>query len=141
MIALPMGSLFRELFGYRACIRNLVAKDLKLKYRESILGFLWSLINPLLMLLVYTIAFKYVMHSTIEHFTFFLLAGLLQWQFFSGALMASTGAIVGNGNLIRKVYFPREVLPVSVVLFVFSQFVLALVAVLPAVVLFDRVSL
>jgi ABC-type polysaccharide/polyol phosphate export permease len=141
MIAAPMGSLFRELFGYRACIRNLVAKDLKLKYRESILGFLWSLINPLLMLFVYTIAFKFVMHSTIEHFMFFLLAGLLQWQFFSGSVMSSTASIVGNGNLIRKVYFPREILPVSTVLFVFSQFMLALLVVLPAIVVFDRVSL
>jgi ABC-2 type transport system permease protein len=93
------------------------------------------------MLVVYTIAFKYVMRTSIEHFTFFLLAGLMPWQFFAGALTASTHAIVGNGHLIRKVYFPREVLPVATVLFAFTQFVLALAAVLPVVLVVSRVPL
>ena len=133
--------LFREIVGYRAFIRNLVVKDLKLKYRDSILGFLWSLVNPLMMLVVYTIAFKYVMRTGIQHFTFFLLAGLMPWQFFAGALTASTNSIVGNGNLIRKVYFPREVLPVATVLFTFTQFVLALAAVLPVVLVVEGLPL
>jgi ABC-type polysaccharide/polyol phosphate export permease len=98
-------------------------------------------VNPLMMLVVYTIAFKYVMRTSIEHFTFFLLAGLMPWQFFAGALTASTHAIVGNGNLIRKVYFPREVLPVATVLFTFTQFVLALAAVLPVVLVVEGVPL
>jgi len=133
--------LFRELVAYRAFIRNLVVKDLKLKYRDSILGFLWSLVNPLMMLVVYTIAFKYVMRTGIQHFTFFLLAGLMPWQFFAGALSASTSSVIGNGNLIRKVYFPREVLPVATVLFTFTQFVLALAAVLPVVLVVEHVPL
>src|SRR4051812_46466944 len=94
-----------------------------------------------MMLAVYTIAFKYVMRTGIPHFTFFLLAGLMPWQFFAGALTASTHAIVGNGNLIRKVYFPREVLPVATVLFTFTQFILALVAVVPIVLVVDHVPL
>jgi lipopolysaccharide transport system permease protein len=81
------------------------------------------------------------MRSSIEHFAFFLLAGLLPWQFFAGSLMSSTQSIVGNGSLIRKVYFPREILPISTVLFTFTQFILALLVVVPLVVLIDGVSL
>lgn len=93
------------------------------------------------MLFVYTIAFKYVMRTRIEHFTFFLLAGVLPWQFFSGSLMAATSSIVGNGNLIRKVYFPREILPVATVVFLFTQFMLALSVVVPVVLIVERLPL
>jgi len=125
-------ALIRDLVNYRSCIQNLVMKDLKLKYRDSVLGFLWSLLNPLFMLAVYTLAFKQIFRIQIENYSFFLLAGLMPWGFFAGSVMASTQSIVGNGNLIRKVYFPREVLPLSTVLFVFAQLLLALSVVLPA---------
>ncbi len=130
-----------ELFAYRNLVKNLVLKDLKLKYRDSVLGFAWSLLNPLLMLAVYTLAFRYVLRIQMEHYVYFLLVGLLPWNFFAGSLLASTGAIVGNASLIRKVYFPRETLPIATVLFGFAQLLLALAAVLPALVWISGVPL
>ncbi len=130
-----------ELFGYRALIRNLVFKDLTLKYRASVLGAVWSLLNPLLLILVYTLAFKSVLRVPMENYTYFLLVGLLPWTFFSSSLTAATQAITGNANLIRKVYFPRETLPIATILFTFSQLLLALAVFLPALVLVSGVRL
>jgi lipopolysaccharide transport system permease protein len=126
-------SATRNLFLYRALVRNLVAKDLKVKYRQSFLGFLWSLLHPAFMLIVYTFAFKVVLKVQRENYVYFLVAGLLPWTFFSGALIASTQAITGNAALIRRIYFPRELLPIASVLFNFTQLLLALVVFIPAI--------
>lgn len=117
---------------YRELLRNLVAKDLKLKYRGSALGFLWSLLNPLIMIAVYTVAFKYIMRVQLESYTVFLITGILPWNFFSMAVNASTRSVVDNGNLLKKVHFPREILPISSVFFTFIQFLFALVVFFPA---------
>lgn len=129
------------LWRYRTLVKNLVLRDLKLKYRGSALGVLWSLLNPLLLLSVYTVAFRHVLRVPVEDYPFFLLAGLLPWNFFAGAALASTSAIVGNGALLRKVSFPCEALPVGRVLFAFVQLALALAAFLPAFLVFSRVTL
>jgi ABC-2 type transport system permease protein len=129
-VTLP--SVLLEVVRFRALIKNLVFKDLKLKYRDSVLGVVWSLLNPLLMLLVYTLAFKLVLRVPTENYAFFLLAGLLPWTFFASSLTASTQVIVRNAGLIRQVYFPREVLPIATVLFTFSQLLLALAVFVPA---------
>jgi ABC-2 type transport system permease protein len=121
-----------ELYRYRSLIRNLVFKDLKLKYRDSVLGFLWSLANPLLLLSVYTLAFKHILRVQMEDYSYFLLVGVLPWSFFSTAAQASTGSIVYNAGLIQKVRFPREALPIATVLFCLAQFLLALGILLPA---------
>src|SRR5262249_28770257 len=121
-----------DVLRYRGLIKNLVYKDLKLKYRGSILGVAWSLLNPLLLIRGYPVAFKKVLRVEQHDYPYFLLVGLLPWNFFSGALLASTGAVIGNANLIRKVYFPREILPIATVLFGFAQFLLALAVFLPA---------
>jgi len=131
----------RELFGYRTLLANLVLKDLKLKYRGSILGLIWSLLNPLLTLGVYTLAFRYILRVQMDHYAFFLMIGLLPWNFFAGALLASTGAILNNSSLVKKVYFPREILPVATVLFHFAQLLLALAVFLPALGLLSGVIL
>jgi homopolymeric O-antigen transport system permease protein len=125
-------SLVDELVTYRSCIKNLVFKDLKLKYRDSFLGFLWSLLNPLMMLAIYTLAFKHIFRVKLDNYPFFLLVGLMPWHFFAGSVSASTQSIIGNASLLRKVYFPREILPIATVLFTFAQFLLALAVVLPA---------
>jgi len=128
--------LLRDLFAYRNFIRNIVLKDLKLRYQASVLGFLWSLLNPLMMLAMYTVVFSTIMRVPTEsNFTFFLFSGLMPWIFCSGSVMASTGAITGNASLIRKVHFPHETLPVATVLFNFAQLVLALLVVVPGLVL------
>ncbi len=117
--------------SYRELIRNLVLKDLKLKYRGSVLGFLWSLVNPLAMVGVYTLAFKYVLGSRQPGFSFFILLGVMAWTFFANSAIASTGTLVEGGSLVRAVRFPRAILPLATVLFNLIQYLLTIVALLP----------
>lgn len=117
-----------ELFRYRDLIVNLVVRDLKVRYKSSVLGFVWSLLNPLLMMLVFTVVFTLLMpNRSIAHFPIFLLSGLLPWNFFSTAVVGSITSIVGNAHLVKKVYFPREILPMATVLSNGVNFLLALV--------------
>ncbi len=117
----------RELYEYRDLLFTLTVKELKVQYRSSILGFLWSLLNPLLMMLIFSFVFAYVFKFGIKDFPIFFLCGLLPWNFFNVALTVSTGAIVSNGNLIKKVYFPREILPLSIVGANLINFLLSLI--------------
>ena len=121
-----------ELIRYRELIRNLVVRDLKVRYKNSVLGFLWSLLNPLAMMMVFTIVFTFMMpHNKIRAFPVFALCGLLPWNFFRGSLMASVRSIVSNASLIKKVHFPRDVLPLSVILSNLVNFLLALLVLIP----------
>ncbi|MBS3909183.1 MAG: ABC transporter permease [Actinobacteria bacterium] len=105
----------QELYEYRELLINLVVKELKIKYKNSILGFFWSLIHPLLMMLVFTFIFSYVFRANIENYPVYFLVGFLPWNFFVTVLSVSTGSIVGSGSLIKKVYFPHEIIPISLV--------------------------
>src|SRR5262245_37572024 len=87
-------SCLRAIFSYRELVRNLVQKELKLKYRGSILGFLWSLINPLAMVGIYTLAFKYIIGVRQPGFAFYILLGVMAWTFFSNSALLSTGALI-----------------------------------------------
>lgn len=124
-----------SVFSYRELLRNLVLKDLKLKYRGSILGFLWSLVNPLAMVAVYTLAFTYIIRTGQDNFAFFFILGLLPWTFFSGSALMSTGAIVDNAGLIKAVRFPRAILPISTVLFNLVQYLLTAAVIVPLMLL------
>ncbi len=128
-----------SLFSYRELIKNLVLKDLKLKYRDSVFGFLWSLANPLLLILVYSFVFGHILRVDLPNFSYFLMVGILPWNFFSQSLMMSTGSIVDNGSLIRKVALPKEVFPVATVLFNLAQYFLALIVFLPMTILFFKI--
>lgn len=123
---LSMLARIKELWQYRELIWSLVVRDLKGRYKSSVLGFLWSLLNPLGMMLVFTIVFTVMMPSQVERFPIFLLCGLLPWNYFSGGLMMSTSSIVGNAGLVKKVYFPREILPIASVLSTLVNFLLSL---------------
>lgn len=116
---------------YRELVRNLVLRDLKLKYRGSVFGFLWSLVNPVLMIAVYTIAFTLILRIRTEGFVFFLLMGVLAWTFFAASTSMSTGAVIDSAGLVKSVAFPRAVLPLSTVLFNLAQFALTLAVFLP----------
>ena len=117
----------RELWDYRELIRNLVIRDLKVRYKNSLLGVAWSWLNPLLMMAVYTVLFTILLRNdTIPHYPIFLLCGLLPWNFFTDSVFQSTGSIVGNAHLIKKVYFPTDVLPVSAILANLVNFLIAL---------------
>jgi ABC-type polysaccharide/polyol phosphate export permease len=114
-----LGNLVR-LGRYRALIHSLVARELKARYRGSVLGFFWSFINPLLLLLVYSFVFKYIMPGSFkgieEHYELFLFCGILPWTWFSSSLLESSGVLISGGNLIKKVLFPAEILPIVTVL-------------------------
>jgi lipopolysaccharide transport system permease protein len=116
-----------ELYHYRELIRNLVIRDLKVRYRNSVLGILWSLLNPLLMTLVFTVVFTLMIPSDIENYPVFFMCGFLPWSFFSTSVTGATGSIVNNSPLIKKVYFPREILPLADVLSNLVNFLLALI--------------
>jgi lipopolysaccharide transport system permease protein len=129
------------MYAYRELIRNLVAKDLKVKYRGSILGFLWSLFNPLLMIGIYSVAFGLILRIPTPGFVFYLLLGILAWTFFVNSAMMSAGAIVDNGGLVKSVFFPRAILPVATVLFNFAQYLLTTLVFLPLMLVVYRVPL
>jgi len=117
----------RELWQRRELIRNLVVRDLKVRYRSSILGVVWSWLNPLLMMIVYSTFYTiFFLREDVDHYPVFLLCGLLPWNFFSDSVLQATSSIVSNAHLIKKVYFPREVLPVSIVLSNLVNFLIAL---------------
>jgi len=120
-------SRLRELWNYRELIRNLVVRDLKVRYRNSVLGIAWSWVNPLLMMLVYTMVFDFLAgRSNLPDFHIFVLCALLPWNFFSASVGGATTSIVSNGHLIKKVYFPREILPISIVISNLVNFIIAL---------------
>lgn len=122
-LALRQGA---EVLRYRELVRNFVRRDLKARYKNSVLGFLWCLLNPLLMMLVFTVVFKILMPNDIPNFPVFVLIGLLPWSWCVSSVMGGIYSIVGNPHLIKKVYFPRELLPLSVVLSNMVNFLLAL---------------
>ncbi len=107
--------LFKELYHYRELLKTNVQKEIRGKYKASILGVLWSFINPLLMVLVYAIVFPYIMRVKTENYLIFLICGIIPWNFFTLSMAQGTTCITNNSNLIKKVYFPREILPISVV--------------------------
>jgi ABC-type polysaccharide/polyol phosphate export permease len=129
------------LYRFRTLLKHLVLKDLKLKYRGSFFGFLWSLANPLLMIVVYWMAFTYILRIRGSGFVFYLMIGSLSWTFFAASAGMATGAIVDNPGLLKSVAFPRAILPISTVLFNFAQYVLTLIVFLPVMMLWFRASL
>lgn len=131
----PMITRFKEIYTFKNLVYNLVSRDLKVKYKGSILGFLWSLLNPLIMLIVYTIAFKYIIKIRVANFPLFFLCGFLPWVFMSLSLSMAVSSIKDNANLVKKVYFPREILPLSIVLSNLVQFLLTFVILIPALLL------
>ncbi len=118
-----------QLTRYRGLIQSLVARELKARYRGSVLGFFWSFINPLLLLLIYTFVFTAVMPARfegIDKYAIFLFCGLLPWTWFSSSLLESANVLMAGGNLIKKVLFPAEVLPIVTVLANLVHFFLGL---------------
>ena len=125
-----MLSQVRNLFRYRLLIQSLVARDLKARYRGSVLGFLWSFINPLLLLLTYGLVFTKMLpgarSAETEPYFLFLFCGILPWTWFQASIAESSGVLIAGGNLIKKVLFPAEVLTTVTVLANLAHFVLGL---------------
>jgi lipopolysaccharide transport system permease protein len=116
----------REMWSYRELIVNLVLRDLRVRYKGSALGYLWTQIAPLLMMLVFWVVFSLFFRSSIAMFPIFLIAALLPWNFCNEAVMGGSRSVIDNANLIKKVFFPREVLPVVSVLSSLLNYLLSL---------------
>jgi ABC-2 type transport system permease protein len=113
----------RELWDYREVLLNLVRKELKVKYIGSVLGAVWSLLNPVVFLAVFSFVAK-VLGASVDDYPVFLLSGLLAWNLFSVSLSTGAQSVVANANLVKKVYFPREILPLATVGVALVDFVL-----------------
>jgi ABC-2 type transport system permease protein len=105
----------RRLWAYRELLVGMTRTALKVKYKNSALGFVWSMLNPALYLVVYYVVFQIILKNGLPYFTIYLLSGLLVWNLFSAALAGATGSVTGNAGLIKKVDFPREVLPLAAI--------------------------
>jgi ABC-type polysaccharide/polyol phosphate export permease len=134
----------RKLPRYRGLIQSLVARELKARYRGSVLGFFWSFINPLLLLSIYSFVFSVVLPGTrppsIEPYALFMFCGILPWTWFSASLSEASGVLMSSGNLIKKVLFPAEILPIVTVLANMVHFFLGL-PILGAFLLYYRAPL
>lgn len=118
---------FIEIYHYRELIKNLVIRDLKIRYKNSVLGVLWSLFNPLLMTMVFTIVFTLMLQRGTENYPVFFMSGYLPWSYLAASVSTSINSIVGNAPLVKKVYFPREVLPLAGILSNLVNFLLSLI--------------
>ena len=107
--------VFQNLYQYRELLKTNVQKEIRGKYKGSFLGVLWSFINPLLMVLVYALVFPYIMRTNVDHYLIFLIVAIIPWNFFTTVINSGCNCIWINGGIIKKVYFPREILPISVV--------------------------
>ena len=117
---------FAELLRYRELLLNLVVRDLKVRYKNSVLGFFWSLINPLVQVATITIVFQYIVDFDIPNYSAYLLCAFIPWTFFQMSVLDASMSVLFHGDLVKKTYFPREILPVSIVLSNLVHFVLAL---------------
>lgn len=108
-----MFKMIKELWNYRSMIESLVRRELRGKYAASFLGFLWTFMNPLLQLVVYTIVFSVLFHNNIERYYLYLFIGLVPWMYFSAVFTEGANCIVNQSSLVKRIYFPRMVLPIS----------------------------
>lgn len=120
---------------YRELIKILTISDLKVKYQSSVLGFAWSLLNPLLMMLVLYLVFSNVFKANQDHFALYLLIGIVSWRFLAIGSSASMGAIVGKSSLVTKIYIPRQVLVMSTVLSCFISSILEFLVLVPLLII------
>ncbi|MBI2709212.1 MAG: ABC transporter permease [Actinobacteria bacterium] len=127
-----------NVWRYRELLVNLTRKELKVKYKNSVLGFVWTLLNPALYLVVFSLVFQVVLQVKIPYYGIFFLAGLLGWNFFATAVSAGTTSIVGNSQLVSKVWFPREILPLASIGAAIFHFLLQLTVLAAALILFRR---
>lgn len=130
----------KEIYLYRQMIFSLVRKDLRGRYKGSVLGFLWTFINPLLQLVVYTLVFSVILKSNIDKYYLFLFVALVPWNFFSACLTGGSSSIINEKEMVKKIYFPRQVLPISYVTSAFVNMLLCLIVVF-AIVIFSGVPM
>jgi len=131
-----MWQLVREIRQNRELIWALAMKELHVRYKRSALGFLWALLNPLLMMIIYTMVFSTIMQSSVPHYSIFLISTLLPWTFFSQSLSYSVDSIVANGDLLKKVYVAKSVFPMAAVLSNIINFLLSMIPLILLLIVF-----
>lgn len=119
----------KEIYEYRDMIYSLVKRELRGRYQKSVLGMLWTLLNPFFQILIYTFVFTVIFPSSIENYYIYLMTGMIPWTFFSEALGQGAGTIVSNADMTKKIYFPREVLTIASVTAKFVNMLLAFVVI------------
>ena len=108
-----MFKTLHEIYEYRTMISSLIRRDLRGRYKGSVLGFAWTFLNPLLQLVVYTLVFSTIMRAGIEDYYLFLFVALIPWIFFSGSISAGASCVIAQKEMVKKIFFPREVLPIA----------------------------
>ena len=128
-------STIKELYAYRQMIFSLVKKDLRGRYKGSVLGFLWTFINPLFQLIVYTIVFTHILpNNDIEKYYLYLFVALIPWIFFSSAITTGAASVLAQKDLVKKIYFPRMVIPISYVTSCFVNMLLSFIVVFAVII-------
>lgn len=122
-----MLSELKELWRFRELLYSMVERELKIRYKNSFLGFFWSLVNPLVTVLVMTVVFKLIMKNETPNFSAYILAAYLPFLFFQTAVLDSAQSVLLSLGLVRKIYFPREILPLAMIISNFVHLLLALV--------------
>lgn len=125
-----------DLFRYKELINTLVSRNLKTRYRHSILGYAWTWLDPLMMMLVFILVFDVLLKSGVENFPLFLLCGLIPWTFFSNTVSNAVGSITGNAGLIKRVYYPREIFPLTLTLTHGVNMLLSCLVLVPVILFF-----
>ena len=131
----------KELLAYRTMIGSLIQRDLRGRYKGSVLGFAWTFLNPLLQLAVYTVVFSAIMRSGIEDYYLFLFVALIPWIFFSASLTGGSSCILSQKEMVKKIYFPREVLPIAHVTSQLVNMMLSFLVVLAVLIALSRLYL
>ena len=122
-----------QVFRYADLIRALVNRDLKVRYKSSVLGYMWTWLDPLMSMLVFILVFDVILRIKVEHFPVYLLTGLIPWTFFSNAISGSVGSITRNAAIIKKVYYPREIFPLTTMLSEGMNMTFSLLVLVPVV--------
>lgn len=125
-----------EILEYREMIFSLVHRDLRGRYKGSVLGFLWSFLNPLLQLAVYTVVFSIIMRAGIQKYYLFLFVALVPWGFFSASLVSGSTCVLFQKDLVQKIYFPRQVLPLAFTIAQFINMLLSFIVIFIAIIIF-----
>lgn len=122
--------VFKDLYQYRELLKTSVQKEIRGRYKNSFFGVLWSFLNPLLQIAVYAIIFPLILKNDINNYVVFLCAGLIPWTFFTTTISQAGATFLANGNIVKKVYFPREILPISVVTSTLVNFLISTIIIL-----------
>lgn len=132
--------IIKELITYRSMISMLVKKNLRGRYKASVLGFAWTFINPLLQLLVYTLVFSVVMRSNIEKYYLFLFVALIPWIAMSSSVLEGANSVTSQSSLVTKIHFPRQVLPITSVTTCFVNMLLCMLVVLAVCLIMNGIN-